>query len=60
MVGYLITRASAAERVILVAAALVLIKPGLWTDATGLALVALALGLQFASSRRVAREGAAT
>jgi len=59
MIGYLITRASIVERLILISAAFVLIKPGLWTDLAGAGLVTLAIVLQVAASRRVARQGAA-
>lgn len=59
MIGFLFTRATVLERLLLVAAAIVLIKPGLWTDLVGFGLGGLALAIQIASSRRVAREGAA-
>ncbi len=46
MVGYLLTRARWYERLLLIAAALVLIKPGLVTDLAGFALVGLTVALQ--------------
>jgi TRAP transporter 4TM/12TM fusion protein len=44
--GWLLKRANILERVILFAAALGLIKPGLYTDAAGLSLIALAFVIQ--------------
>lgn len=51
MIGYLLTRARWYERLLLIAAAVVLIKPGLVTDVTGLALVALTVVLQLVGQR---------
>lgn len=45
--GYLIARASTVERVMLLGAALTLIKPGLITDLIGLALAIVVLALQW-------------
>jgi TRAP-type uncharacterized transport system fused permease subunit len=50
--GYLVRECLWWERVLLIAAALTLIKPGLVTDAIGLALLALVWGLQKAQARR--------
>jgi TRAP transporter 4TM/12TM fusion protein len=58
MTGFLFARASVVERLMLVAAAIVLIKPGLWTDITGFGLLALVLVWQFAAGRRQARYAA--
>ncbi|HEY6514477.1 MAG TPA: TRAP transporter permease [Burkholderiaceae bacterium] len=52
--GYLLRPATWWQRAILVVAALLLIKPGLWTDLAGLALAALVAAVQLASSRRAA------
>lgn len=51
MIGYFLKRAVWYERLCLLAAALVLIKPGLWTDITGLALVGIVVALQVMSTR---------
>jgi len=59
MIGFLLVRATWYERLLLIAAALVLIKPGLVTDLTGLGLVGLVIMLQLVSNRAPAR-GAAT
>ena len=60
MVGYLIHRASRLERIALVAAAVTLIKPGLWTDIAGLGLVAAVIAIQIAQHRTgAARQAAA-
>lgn len=50
--GWLITKANIFERVLLLAGALLLIKTGIITDAAGLALLALVLGLQYARSKK--------
>jgi TRAP-type uncharacterized transport system fused permease subunit len=47
--GYLITTTRKIERVILISAAFVLIKPGISTDLIGAALIAIALLLQIKS-----------
>jgi TRAP transporter 4TM/12TM fusion protein len=52
--GYLLAAASIWQRVLLIAAALCLIKPGLWTDAAGAALTAMVAGAQFIGRRRFA------
>ena len=49
--GYLITTTRKIERVILISAAFVLIKPGISTDLIGAALIAIALLLQIKSRR---------
>ena len=59
MVGYLLHRASTLERIVLVAAAVTLIKPGLWTDLAGLGMVAAVLAIQIAQQRSVAARQAA-
>ncbi|MEM8663250.1 MAG: TRAP transporter fused permease subunit, partial [Pseudomonadota bacterium] len=56
MIGFLLTRASVVERLMLIAAALVLIKPGLWTDLTGLGLLGLTLSMQITARRAAARK----
>lgn len=53
--GYLLTHASRFQRVALVLAAFVLIKPGLGSDALGAALGALVVALQFMARRDGAR-----
>jgi TRAP-type uncharacterized transport system fused permease subunit len=50
--GWLVAHALLWHRVLLFVAALCLIKPGLLTDAIGLALLALVAGVQHAQSRR--------
>ncbi|MFZ2652289.1 MAG: TRAP transporter permease [Burkholderiaceae bacterium] len=50
--GWLIAHAQRWQRVLLFAAALCLIKPGLWTDAIGLGLLALVAATQVAQARR--------
>lgn len=55
MIGYLKGRASAIERLALVAAALVLIKPGLWTDIAGFSLLIGVFAWQTTMAKR--REG---
>ncbi|MGQ9370156.1 TRAP transporter permease [Azospirillum sp. ST 5-10] len=52
--GYLIVRATAWQRVLLVAAAFTLIKPGLLTDAAGLALAGTVVAAQLWAQRRPA------
>ena len=60
MIGYLAARASIVERIVLIGAAFVLIKPGLWTDTIGIGLVILVLAYQMLISRNAApAEGAA-
>ncbi|MCF3932449.1 TRAP transporter permease [Acuticoccus sp. M5D2P5] len=54
MTGYLLTKAGMIERLLLVAAALVLIKPGLWTDATGIGLLILVVAWQILGRRSAA------
>jgi TRAP-type uncharacterized transport system fused permease subunit len=49
--GWFIGLANGWQRVALVAAALLLIKPGLWTDLAGLALLALVVTSQRTQSR---------
>jgi TRAP transporter 4TM/12TM fusion protein len=49
--GYLLTRTAWWQRVVLIASALSLIKPGLVTDALGLALLALVLVVQKAGKK---------
>ena len=51
--GYLLQRAAAWERALLVISALVLIKPGLLTDAIGLALIAATLVNQIVVTRKL-------
>ena len=53
MTGYLVARANALQRLLLVAAAIVLIKPGLWTDAFGASAFAVVLAWQLATARRL-------
>ncbi len=52
--GYLLSRASFWQRALLLAAALVLIKPGPLTDAIGLALAGIVFAAQWFAARRVA------
>ncbi|UOM35510.1 TRAP transporter permease [Acuticoccus sp. I52.16.1] len=51
MTGFLIARASIVERLILIAAAITLIKPGLWTDLTGIAMAGAVLAFQYVVGR---------
>ncbi|KPK33629.1 MAG: C4-dicarboxylate ABC transporter permease [Betaproteobacteria bacterium SG8_40] len=51
--GYLLHRAVAWERVLLVASAVVLIKPGLTTDLIGFALIAAVIASQMATARNL-------
>jgi len=44
--GFLVARATPIQRLLLVGAAFVLIKPGLWTDAIGIGMGAVAVALQ--------------
>jgi TRAP transporter 4TM/12TM fusion protein len=50
--GFLIAHAPLWQRVVMVAAAIALIKPGIYTDLAGFSLAALALGGQFISRRQ--------
>ena len=59
MVGYLFTRASVVERLILVSAAVVLIKPGVVTDLAGVGLLAAVIAWQLVFSRRPPEPAAA-
>lgn len=54
MVGHFVARARWYERLLLIAAAIVLIKPGLLTDAAGLALVGIVVALQMTMPRAAA------
>jgi TRAP transporter 4TM/12TM fusion protein len=56
--GYLLRPCVMWERVVLVAAALMLIKPGWITDLIGLGLLGVVAGIQWFSLRRVARSAA--
>ena len=51
--GYLLTAAALWERILLVAAAFCLIKPGLLTDLAGAILAGIVIASQFARSRRI-------
>ena len=51
--GFLVGRASAWQRVVLVAAAFVLIKPGLATDLVGASLLAVVIASQLATARSI-------
>jgi TRAP transporter 4TM/12TM fusion protein len=53
--GWLVTYAFMWQRVLLVVAALCLIKPGLITDTVGLLLLAVVAGVQLATRRRAAQ-----
>ncbi|HLS87877.1 MAG TPA: TRAP transporter large permease subunit, partial [Burkholderiales bacterium] len=57
--GWLFTLASMWQRALLVVAALCLIKPGLLTDASGLALLAVVAAAQLVVKRRLGAEAAA-
>ena len=59
LMGWLVGRASAWQRVVLVAAAMLLIKPGIYTDIAGLVLLAAVAWMQMAS-RRIASPAGAT
>ncbi|WP_244935142.1 TRAP transporter permease [Acuticoccus sediminis] len=52
MTGFLITRAGIVERLLLLAAALVLIKPGLWSDLTGIGLLVVVFAWQYMTGRK--------
>jgi TRAP-type uncharacterized transport system fused permease subunit len=52
--GYLLRPASMWQRALLIAAALLLIKPGLLTDVAGLALAAIVVAAQLAQRRSAA------
>ena len=52
--GWLLTAASRVERAMLIVAAFVLIKPGLWTDAVGIGIGAVVLALQLRARRQEA------
>jgi TRAP transporter 4TM/12TM fusion protein len=54
LAGYLLAAASLWQRAFLVAAALCLIDPGLWTDITGATLTLLVGGAQLVGRRRLA------
>jgi TRAP transporter 4TM/12TM fusion protein len=56
--GYLLTACAMWQRVLLFASALLLIKPGLITDAIGLALLILVVAVQLGARRRAAESGA--
>ena len=58
--GWLLGHASTWERVLLFIAAMCLIKPGLITDAIGLALLALVAGAQLLARRRAAESATRT
>lgn len=47
VVGWLLRKASVLERILMMAAALNLIKPGLYTDMVGLGILLVVLGLQY-------------
>jgi len=55
--GYLIGRTSVWERGLLLAAAMVLIKPGLTSDLIGLVMIAVTIAVQLAASRRLREQG---
>lgn len=52
MIGFLFTRASIVERLVLIGAAVLLIKPGLWTDLPGIGLAGAVLIFQLLAARR--------
>ncbi len=56
--GYLIGKASAWQRLLLIVAAVVLIKPGLATDLLGAGLIAMVLVAQIAAARAIKLRGA--
>jgi TRAP transporter 4TM/12TM fusion protein len=58
MFGYLLSACAMWQRVLLFASALLLIKPGLITDAIGLALLILVVAVQLGARRRAAESGA--
>ena len=56
--GWLIGFASAWQRAVLIVGALMLIKPGFYTDIIGFGLLALVVGTQLMERRRAAESGA--
>jgi len=56
--GYLISRASAWQRALLLAAALVLIKPGILTDAIGITMFGIVFATQWLDARTARRRAA--
>jgi TRAP-type uncharacterized transport system fused permease subunit len=56
--GWLIGFASAWQRAVLIIGALMVIKPGVYTDAIGLGLLALVVGAQLVERRRAVESGA--
>jgi TRAP transporter 4TM/12TM fusion protein len=56
MQGWLIRRAGAIERAMLIAAGILLVYPAGWADATGLALVVIVLALQWLRGREAASQ----
>jgi TRAP transporter 4TM/12TM fusion protein len=56
--GWLIGFASAWQRAVLIIGALMLIKPGVYTDVVGFGLLALVVGVQLVERRRLAESGA--
>jgi len=58
-IGYFVIQAKVYERVVLIAAALCLIIPGLLTDTIGLGLGTVAIGSQLVRRRNLLRPGAA-
>ena len=59
LMGWLFAAASLWQRVLLFAAALLLIKPGIYTDLVGLALLAVVGGAQILAQKRQTRSDAA-
>jgi TRAP-type uncharacterized transport system fused permease subunit len=53
LMGWLLSSASLWQRVALFVAAVLLIKPGIYTDLVGLALLGLVAGVQLAARRRL-------
>jgi TRAP-type uncharacterized transport system fused permease subunit len=60
LMGWLFHSASLWQRIALFVAALLLIKPGIYTDMVGLALLAVVASVQLAARRRVAAAAPAT
>ncbi|MDH4326676.1 MAG: C4-dicarboxylate ABC transporter permease, partial [Betaproteobacteria bacterium] len=58
--GWLVGFASAWQRAVLIVGALMLIKPGLYTDIVGFGLLALVVGVQLVERRRMAESPART
>ena len=56
VVGWLAKRATMPERIVLIVAALGLIKPGIYTDIFGLGMLALAIASQFLIKRKTEAE----